>query len=127
MKAFVKENTWLKEKGLKIYMDFGWGNGYVVIPKGHPLHGKSYIEIHNLIPDLDVNGGLTFSTSANNLKWEELPRNSKDSWVVGFDTAHAWDTLERWPKEAVIAKTKKLFKQLSKFQINSSFFELHNN
>lgn len=111
MKTFIKENTWLPRNG---FMDFGWGNGYVVIPKGHPLHGKHYDDIHDLIPSLDVNGGLTFSDSANDLKWDELPENSKDAWVVGFDTAHIWDTLERWSKEAVIWETEKLKEQLEK-------------
>jgi len=42
MKAIIKENTWLTRGG---YMDFGWGNGYVLIPEGHPLHGKPYDDI----------------------------------------------------------------------------------
>ena len=57
MKSFIKENTWLT-RGI---IDFGWGNGYVIIPKDHPLNGKNYDEIHDLMPKLDVNGGLTFS------------------------------------------------------------------
>uniref|UniRef100_A0A6M3M5A3 Uncharacterized protein n=1 Tax=viral metagenome TaxID=1070528 RepID=A0A6M3M5A3_9ZZZZ len=110
--AFVKKNTWFSGT---TRMNLGWGNGYVVIPKGHKLHGKSYDEIHNLIPSLRVNGGLTFSKDANNLDWDELPENSKDGWVVGFDTAHYGDTFERWSKENVIAEAEKLKKQLEKY------------
>ena len=51
MKTFLRENTWLT-RGIT---DFGWGNGYVLIPQGHPLHGKHYDEI-----DVDVHCGLTF-------------------------------------------------------------------
>ena len=108
MRAFIKENNWLRRD----IVDFGWGNGYVVIPKGHPLNGIDYEEIHDLIPSLEVNGGLTFSKSANDLNWDELPSDSEDGWVVGFDTAHDWDTLEMWSKEAVMEETKKLKTQL---------------
>lgn len=52
MKVVIKENTWLT-RGV---IDFGWGNGYVLIPEDSPLHGKDYNDI-----DVDVHGGLTFS------------------------------------------------------------------
>src|ERR1041385_7325070 len=42
MKVIIRENTWTPRGG---FMDFGWGNGYVLIPKGHPLHGKEYDNI----------------------------------------------------------------------------------
>lgn len=50
--TFIRENTWL-QRG---FINCGWGNGYVLIPEGHPLHGEHYDKI-----DVDVNGGLTFS------------------------------------------------------------------
>lgn len=113
MKAFIKENT---HRPRNKFFDFGWGNGYVVIPKGNPLYGKNYNEIHKLIPDLEVNGGLTFSEKASNiLNWKELPEGSKDSWVVGFDTSHLYDTLKKWTKENVMKETLKLKKQLLKY------------
>lgn len=112
MKIFVKENTWLKRDN---FIDFGWGNGYVIIPKGHPLHGKDYNTIHKLLPRLEVNGGLTFVESIDDLDWKELPKGNKGSWVVGFDTIHSWNTLEIWNKEKVIEETKKLRNQLLKY------------
>jgi len=112
MKAFVKENTWLTRNS---FMDFGWGNGYVIIPKGHPLHGKNYDEIHDLIPALVVNGDLTFADSADDLKWDELPDNSEGAWVIGFDTAHSWDTLEKWCKDAVMEEAERLKNQLAEY------------
>lgn len=33
-------------------------------------------------------------------------------WIVGFDTAHGWDTLERWPKFMVEGEAKRLAQQL---------------
>ena len=75
MKAFVKKNTWR--------INFGWGNGYVAIPKGHALYGKEYDEIHELMPTLNVHGELTFSRNAQLLDWEEIPRGCKRCWIVG--------------------------------------------
>ena len=36
LKTFVIKNDWLNG------MCHGWGNGYVAIPKEHPLYGKHY-------------------------------------------------------------------------------------
>ncbi len=94
MKTFIRKNNWLGTK-------HGWGNGYVIIPKGHKLYGVNYEEI-----DVNVHGGLTFSEFANDLDWSEMPEYSKDGWVVGFDTAHLYDNLYNWPEEKVIKETK---------------------
>jgi hypothetical protein len=112
MKAFTKENTWLERR---YYMDFGWGNGYVVIPKGHVLNGKSYDEIHELIPNLQVNGGLTFSDTVDTLSWKEIPKGSEGGWVVGFDTAHSWDKLEDWSEPKVMLEALNLKEQLQTY------------
>jgi len=101
MKTFVKENTWLPG------MSHGWGNGYVVIPKGHPYHGKHYDEI-----PVEVHGGLTFAEPAKELDWKELGEKDKEGWVVGFDTAHYGDSLSSWPKVEVAKETRRLAKQL---------------
>src|SRR5690554_6159122 len=87
MKTFVKKNN--------LEITTGWGNGYVIIPKGHPLHGKDYSEIHHIFPELDVHGGLTFADSVNQVieyGWA-MPTDCEDGWVVGFDTCHStWIT-----------------------------------
>jgi hypothetical protein len=100
--SFIKENTWLS--GMK----HGWGNGYVVIFKGHPMYGKHYDEV-----PVDVHGGLTFSESVNSVigNFPELTEEMKDGWVFGFDTAHYNDSMERWPKEAVERETENLKSQ----------------
>ena len=109
MKTFVKENTRGERSGT---FDFGWGNGYVVIPKGHKLHGMHYNDIHDLI-HIRVNGGITLSEPVDVLSnWEEIPKDSGDGWVVGFDTCHSWNTLEQWSKEDVMAEAVKLMEQL---------------
>jgi len=103
MKTFVKKNTWLP--GIK----HGWGNGYVIIPKGHPLHGKHYDDI-----DVEVHGGLTFSEPVKELDWPEISKKDKSGWVIGFDTAHADDDCYSWPEQRVKSETEYLLKQLMK-------------
>lgn len=108
MRAFVKESIHLDRK----YIDFGWGNGYVVIPAGHILHGVDYNNI-----EVEVHGGLTFSDHADQLDWPEIKVEDNGSWIIGFDTAHAYDTLDNWPKEKVQKEADLLLKQVINYQI----------
>lgn len=101
MKTFVVKTDFLPS------VPHGWGNGYVIIPPGHPAHGKDYDDIN-----VDVHGGLTFAVSTDE-EWTHFPEGTpKDHWCVGFDTGHSWDTIEKWPKEAVEAETQRLKEQL---------------
>lgn len=61
----------------------GTYNGYVGVPKGHPLYGKDYHD--KRIENLEVHGGVTYSDF-----WPELNDNN-ELWYIGFDTAHAGD------------------------------------
>ena len=101
MKTVVIETTWLPRE----FMDFGWGNGYALVPKAHPLHGVNYSHI-----ELDVHGGLTYSRLVDDeiVSLFGLEDADKGYWMLGFDTAHGGDTLEEWPKEAVQKETEKL-------------------
>jgi hypothetical protein len=97
-----------------IFIEKGWGNGYVAVPPNHSLHlgdlakisTEVISELLTLIQNLDVHGGLTYNDNADGV---HAPKNW---WVFGFDTAHSGDTIEKWPKEAVEAETKRLFCQL---------------
>lgn len=108
MKTLIKEMTHLTRSSL---IDFGWGNGYVVIPKGHKLHGMHYDDI-----DVEVHGGLTYGDELTEERLEKMfPDLSKEDiggWIVGFDTAHYDDSLTRWPKEEVQKETERLKIQL---------------
>lgn len=111
LKTVIRENTWLDRGWLT---DFGWGNGYVLIPEGHPLHGKHYHDIENI----DVHYGLTFSTLVTDKLIErcpELTEEDKGMWVVGFNTTHYGDNLAVWPKARVQQETDHLLKQLQKY------------
>ena len=106
MKTFIKDNTWQD----RAYHDLGWGNGYVIIPEGNPLHRMDYAMI-----DVEVHGCLTFSALVDEelaTSWG-IPAECIGGWMVGFDTAHCNDTLERWPKEAVQKETDLLLTRLT--------------
>ena len=102
MKAFIKEITWLPMTA------HGFGNGYVILPVKHKYHGIHYDDI-----DVSVHGGLTLSISAKECEWPEVSEEDKDGWVIGFDTCHLGDTLQRWPKSRVQEELDNLVKQLS--------------
>lgn len=122
------------------YCERGRYNGYVLLPKGHPLFGKS---CEKLDEKVSVHGGVTYSgpiivkphgQSLNSefvhldpIVQEAIFINPKDKeyimfsitygdpqdwWIVGWDTAHYGDTAERWTKEATIAETLDFCKQL---------------
>jgi hypothetical protein len=96
IKTRTIENTWL-DRGL---MSFGWGNGYIGLPKEHPWYGIEYDEI-----ECDIHGGLTYGCET--LKGFD----GEGFWWIGFDTSHYCDTLFNWPEQEVIAETKRLERQ----------------
>lgn len=103
MKTKIIKNTWLQ--------DYGWGNGYVLIPEGHKYYGIHY----NDIP-VDVHGGLTFSeliTENSNRQFNIQP-DELNCWMVGFDTCHFGDSPDIWTKEAVQEEANHLKEQLEK-------------
>ncbi len=112
MKTLVKENDWLTRR----FIDLGWGNGYVLIPEGHPLHGKHCRDI-----DVDVHGGLTFSELVDDGMIERWGMDAEDKGkrCVGFDTNRSYDSLSEWPKKAVMAETDRLAEQLLSYKVVS--------
>jgi hypothetical protein len=107
LKAFT-----IEAQVLPTFMDRGWGNGYVAIPKGHKLYEVDYQG--EAFYDIEVNGGLTYGNYAENLlKDPEAQGIDPKAWVVGFDTAHYMDTLQRWPEEAVRDEANSLLEQIA--------------
>lgn len=104
LRCFVLENTHLDRRYCKI----GWGNGYVVIPKGHPMYGMDYDRIHEEYPGIEVHGGLTYSNKGS----AQFGNTSPEDWVIGFDTCHYGDDLTNWPNESrVLDEAKRLAAQ----------------
>lgn len=101
--AIIKETTFLNG------LEHGWGNGYVLVPEGHPWHGVNYDDIR-----CEVHYGLTFGeivTKELIEYWPELEERHEGMYMVGFDTAHLNDTQENWPKERVFYEAENLKQQ----------------
>ena len=100
--------------------EFGWGNGYVLLPSNHPFYGKDYEVI-----DVDIHGGLTFGKtfdSGHFLEWikgrEVLGDVTRENynkfdgyWIIGFDTNHFNDNMIKCTKDYVISETDSLLEQ----------------
>lgn len=90
-KLMVSDRPWEHEPNSEEWVDEATGykcliwrhpthgslNGYVTIPRKHPLHGQNYDEINHFV---DVHGGLTYSHA-----------EKRGKWTVGFDCNHAED------------------------------------
>ena len=54
----------------------------------------------------------------NHVLWgKDLDEEDLGSWVIGFDTRHTGDTLERWPQAKVEREVINLIKQVEKLVI----------
>lgn len=111
IKIFIKPF----EPSFRKYFSCGWGNGYAIIPRKHPLYGYHYDDIHDLYPKLNVHGGLTFCAPVKKVKWPEIPKHITSGWIVGFDTAHFQDNSKRWTEADVLIETFKLKRKLESY------------
>lgn len=66
--------------------------GYVGLPEGHPMHGKSWDD--DVYHELRVHGGLTYGEAcAGNICHVPREGESDHVWWLGFDCAHAGDIM----------------------------------
>lgn len=109
--AINKKMQRLAVEGYSI--ETGYANGYVAVSPEHPLYGESYDDV-----DIEVHGGLTLAEDTRflydnpNITPADIEfldgKVPEDYWIFGFDTCHAFDDLESWPRERVIEETMKL-------------------
>lgn len=106
LKTFILQNTWLP------WIEHGFGNGYVILPEWHKYNWVHYDDI-----PVEVHGGLTFGEKVKDIKWEHFAPFIKDlnpeDYIVGFDTSHYEDTIEKWSEREVAQEAHKLSAQLS--------------
>jgi len=89
------EVTWLPMS------EHGHSNGYVGVPKGHPLFEVNYLDI-----ECSIHGGLTWSE-------DHLPGQPQDGlWWLGFDVCHSGDNLKKWPLSRCEQELESLYKQV---------------
>ena len=100
---------------------------YIFIDKDNELCGKTYDEIHEMIP-LDAHGGLTFSEPtlyrvleySDKYKCDTLQSITYD-WIIGWDYAHYGDfyydgysfTGKRYTTQELQAEVKDVIEQLN--------------
>lgn len=124
VRAFVIGST-DKLNSYPILNERGWGNGYLVFDRSHPLHQKHY-DFLNDSDHMNPHGGWTYSdmagmhmlkskTRLTSINDEELKLND-DDWIIGFDTSHFGDNRYNWSKEMVIDHTTELKNYYSKLE-----------
>ena len=123
MKWFVrKSNLRIYMKDIPDILKTGWGNGYVIIPVGHPMYKSHEVYFY----DLEVHGGITYvSRVLDNRNWKELSDISVNNsdLIIGFDTAHAYSSAFMSTKEAVIQETLRLEKQIRLLMRNYKYID----
>lgn len=100
---------------------FGNMNGYVAVPRGHPMFEVDYGKLN-----INVHGGLTFGSKgglSNDPKWKDKELNwpNPDLYWFGFDTAHLGDWVNyhsnpsdhKWTLKEVIEETENMARQFS--------------
>ena len=105
---------------------FGTHNGYVILDHSHPLSGVHNKDIYeNGIYEkygIDVHCGVTFSGRLtlfkHSLDLNKTPEllDYQDHWVLGFDTQHSGDNVERWNAESTLKETEAFAEQLMKIE-----------
>lgn len=89
-------------------MHLDWWNGYVVIPEGHELHKRDYMEI-----DIDCHGGLTFAGYPP----VEMTEGNKE-WWLGFDCNHYNDNPIDNDEDFVRRECRGIIDQLIKMEVD---------
>ena len=96
---------------------------YIEIPKEDKLYGKTYFKIYDMGCDIDVNGGLTYSSN-------ELMGIKSENWFIGWDYAHYNDYCgyeedmpesirtygKKWTTEEIIEECKNAIDQIIDFE-----------
>lgn len=96
----------MREHGL----DAGTHNGYVIIQRSDWKADMEYDDLNEMVT---VHGGLTYKGDHHLGMLAECGVQLNEPVVMfGFDTAHAWDTAEKWDGKATLRETFNLSEQL---------------
>ena len=104
--------------------EYGWCNGYVLIPKDHPFYDVNCDDIYH-ISNISVHGGLTYSSMFLTKDFLRIFKdleiggdvtlenyeNLNNYWMIGFDTNHSGDNLSRCSKNYVLGEAESLLEQ----------------
>ena len=81
------------------HLNFGWGNGYILIPRNHPFYEKDNNNL-NAYDYINAHGGLTIGDYFSNIRFLEWIEDreiagdvTKENfekfdkyWMIGFDS-----------------------------------------
>lgn len=95
---------------------YGWGNGYVGVPPGHPWYGR---DIDWLDATAHVHGGVTWARHARACRANMGFITDRDLWYVGFDTSHYGDNASNCCLTYVIDQTAYLDQQAQQMTIEA--------
>lgn len=96
----------------------GWGCGYVLIPKNHPILVKLLFE-NDAYFYLQIPG---FSEEITLSEWEP----NGEFYRIGFDTAHRWNNIENSSLGFVEFKTNELKRLVDSYTILDAKKEVEN-
>lgn len=74
---------------LRPFGSMGALTGYVGINWKHALYGKYWAD--DSFPNLDVNGGITYSRIKKPKFYKHIAKNFPYRWWIGFDCGHLYD------------------------------------
>lgn len=109
MRSIIQKNSHIQG----LFIEVGWGNGYVVLDKGHPFSGMDY----NNIP-VDVHGGLTYGktiTEKTVSYYDQLTNKDIGLFMIGFDTCHYGDNPTKWTRSKVKEEADNLLMQCESY------------
>ena len=110
---FYRKNTWSGR-----FEPHGWGNGYVCIPKGHPLYGQRK-KIKDLV-GYKVIGGVTFAEHYSRCKVGFfVPIEASGKFIIGFDTVYPFCDLVSHDEAFVKNETHKLYELIVNYNKNN--------
>jgi hypothetical protein len=115
--AFIVHNTQPEDK--YGFGSRGFANGYVGVDRDHPWYGRECEDF----PVFEGVEELTFSGMSKPVHWKKAELlepidDGKEYWVLGFDTRHSWNSIEKDTRESVIAMTQRLKAEAEKAAYN---------
>jgi hypothetical protein len=109
----VEDQLTIEKAGFTVYsFSFGWGNGYVAVPPGHPWYGRT--DIYNVF----ISHEISFANHGDHLL--KCPVRLRKHWILGFHTKYYLDLMYPPKKEDVIRETVVLYAQAFLEEIKSN-------
>lgn len=85
---------------------YGWGNGYIVVPKTHPFAKMTSGEVSDIVGE-EITMFRDYSDDIFSFDTSFIPSlMGIECKVIGFDTCHCYNNMENSSREKVLEKTQ---------------------